>query len=70
MKTGTGIFLGLVVLALASMFDVTVLEGHDTKQGKQYHVVRYNRLTGSMKACVVSFAGGSDTTSWAGCYIE
>jgi hypothetical protein len=69
MKTGTGIFLGLIALSLMSMFDVTVLDSQMTKRGTQYHIVRHNTLTGEMEACVVSFAGGSDDSSWASCNL-
>ena len=67
MKTGTAIFFGAIILALTSMFEVQVLDTREIKGGVQYHVTRYNRLTGDLSACVVSYA--NDET-WASCTVS
>jgi len=70
MKTGTGIFLGLVVLSMTSMFDVTLLEKNfNGAEVTQYHLLRHNTLTGKIDACVVSFSADADDPSWASCDI-
>ena len=63
MKTGTGIFLGALVLSLTSMFEFEVI---DERNADQYHIVRYNKLTGDMSECIVSYGD----ESWAGCSLE